>query len=166
MSLRLLVAIAWLTAPLAFAQTAKPTSPGSVDSLEREFFTAIRAGDSRKVLGYVPNNGVNVGSSTQHVTREEIETQFRSHKGLYCRLFDSSCIDTPIRLDNAAPTCSYRELLTHSDNVHTAGSEVTRGGVRQAVLVARVQNKRCPNDKLIDFIFNEQADGWKLFSIP
>jgi hypothetical protein len=34
------------------------------------------------------------------------------------------------------------------------------------VLVARIENKQCPNDKLIDFIFNLEADGWKLFSIP
>jgi hypothetical protein len=43
---------------------------------------------------------------------------------------------------------------------------MTRNGVRQAVLVARIENRQCPGDKLIDFIFNLQADGWKLFSVP
>jgi hypothetical protein len=107
-----------------------------------------------------------VGSNPQHVSRDEIERQLRFHHGLYCKLFDSSCIDTPIQLDNVQRACSYRELLTHSENVHTAASEVTRGGVQQAVLVARIENKECPKDKLIDFIFNLNADGWKLFSIP
>jgi hypothetical protein len=100
------------------------------------------------------------------VSRDEIERQLRFHHGLYCKLFDSSCMDTPIRLDNVQRPCSYRELLTHSEKVHTAASEVTRGGVQQAVLVARIENQQCPNDKLIDFIFNLNADGWKLFSIP
>ncbi len=137
-----------------------------MNTLERNFFSALRAGDSKAILAYVPAGGVNVGPDAQHETRDEIERQLQFHRGLYCKLFDSACIDSPIRLDNAQRACSYRELLTHSDKVRTAASEVTRGGVQQAVLVARIQNAQCPNDKLIDFIFNLQADGWKLFSIP
>ena len=38
--------------------------------------------------------------------------------------------------------------------------------MQQAILVARIESKKCPNDKLIDFIFNLNADGWKLFSLP
>lgn len=144
----------------------KKASSESVSALERNFFAALREGDSRQVLTYVPADGVNVGAKGQHVSREQIEAQFRSRKGLYCKLFDSACIDAPISLDGSAPSCSYRELLTKSDQAHTAASQVTRNGVQQAVLVARIQNSRCPNDKLIDFIFNFQADGWKLFSVP
>ncbi len=43
---------------------------------------------------------------------------------------------------------------------------MTRNGVQQAVLVAEVKNDQCSNAGLIDFIFNLEADGWKLFSIP
>ena len=75
-------------------------------------------------------------------------------------------MQAPINLDNSARTCSYRELLTDSKNVHTAASQITRNGVRQAVLVARIKNDQCPNQTLIDFVFNLDADGWKLFSIP
>ena len=135
-------------------------------ALEREFFTAIREGNARKVLSYVPERGVDLGPQTQHATRAEVEQQFLAHRGLYCRLFDSSCIDAPINLDNSARACSYRELLTNSKKVRTAASEMTRNGVQQAVLVARIENNDCPNGKLIDFIFNLEADGWKLFSIP
>ena len=84
----------------------------------------------------------------------------------YCRLFDSSCIDAPLNLGNSARICSDRELLTRSEKVRTASSEVTRNGVQQAVLVAEVKNDQCSNSRLIDFIFNLDADGWKLFSIP
>jgi hypothetical protein len=38
--------------------------------------------------------------------------------------------------------------------------------VRQAILVARVNDEQCPDTKLIDFIFNAESEGWKLFSIP
>lgn len=103
---------------------------------------------------------------TQHVSRKEIEEQFKSHRGLFCKLFDSSCIDAEINLGNSLRTCSDRELLTQSDKVRTASSEVTRSGVQQAVLVAEVKNDQCSNAGLIDFIFNLNADGWKLFSIP
>jgi hypothetical protein len=144
----------------------KDTHPQSLQSLERDFFDALRAGNSSKILSYVPEGGVNVGSQAQHTSRDDIQQQFQSHQGLYCKLFDSSCINTPIDLENSAPSCSYRELLTHSKRVRTAGSEITRNGVQQAVLVAQVENSQCPKDKLIDFIFNLHAGGWKLFSVP
>ena len=150
----------------AIAQSKAASTPENVNTLERKFFTALRNGDTDAILAYIPEGGVNVGTKADRVSRDEVERQLRFHHGLYCTLFDSSCIDTPIQLDNAQRPCSYRELLTHSENVRTAASEVTRGGVEQAVLVARIQNKQCPNDKLIDFIFNLNADGWKLFSIP
>jgi hypothetical protein len=159
-----------LLASWAAAQSKSESSHAGdhepVSVLERKFLAALRAGNSDTVLSYVSGGGVNVGSSPQHVSRDEIERQLRFHHGLYCKLFDSTCIDTPIQLDNAQRACSYRELLTHSEQVHTAASEMTRNGVQQAVLVARIENKQCPNDKLIDFIFNLEADGWKLFSIP
>lgn len=144
----------------------KTSSHEAVATLERNFFAALREGDDRKLLSYIPEGGVDVGTNGHHETRERIEQQFHLHQGLYCKLFDSSCINAPIDLGNSARTCSYRELLTASEKVRTASSEVTRNGVQQAVLVARIENKQCPNDKLIDFIFNLDADGWKLFSIP
>jgi hypothetical protein len=133
--------------------------------LQREFFDAIRAGNTQKVLSYIAK-GVNVGAEAKHVTQDQVEQEFLAHRGLYCILFDSSCIQAPINLENSARTCSYRELLTHSKDVHTAASEITRNEVRQAVVVARIKNDGCPNQKLIDFVFNLDADGWKLFSIP
>jgi hypothetical protein len=153
---------------LAQASSHSPKSGRSPSpaSLEQDFFAAIRAGDSSKILSYVPERGVNVGPEAQHVSRDEVEQQFQFHRGLYCKLFDSSCIDAAINLGNSARGCSYRELLTHSEKVRTAASEVTRGGVMQAVLVAQIKNDQCPNQKLIDVIFNLQADGWKLFSVP
>lgn len=166
----LVVAIAAALGVAAAAQstteTGKSSSHEPVSALEQKFFSALRSGDSDVILAYIPEGGVNVGANPQHVSHDEAERQLRFHHGLYCKLFDSSCIDTPIQLDNVQRACSYRELLTHSEKVHTAASEVTRGGVQQAILVARIENKQCPNDKLIDFIFNLNAEGWKLFSIP
>ena len=115
----------------------------------------MRSGNSKAILAYVPESGATVGA--QHATRDEIEKQLQQHRGVYCKLFASSCL---------SGACSYRELLTRSDKVRTAATAVTRNGVQQAVLVAQVQNQRCPDQKLIDFIFNLQGDSWKLFSIP
>ena len=153
---------------MATAQASAPAEKPAESSktLEQEFFAALRSGDSGKVLSYIPERGVSVGSNAQHVSRKEIEEQFKSHRGLFCKLFDSSCIDAEINLGNSLRTCSDRELLTHSEKVRTASSEVTRNGVQQAVLVAEVKNDQCSNAGLIDFIFNLDADGWKLFSIP
>ena len=139
----------------------------SATELEHVFFAAVRAGDAKQVLAYVPEGGVNVGSKAEHLTRAEVEDQLTQHTGLYCKLFESSCIQSEIRLDNSSVrACSYRELLTKSSKVRTAASETTRNGVRQAILVAEVKNDNCSGVGLIDFIFNLQADGWKLFSIP
>ncbi len=135
-------------------------------TLERDFFAAIRDGDAKKFLSYVSERGVNVGSQAEHVSRDDVERQLATHHGIYCRLFDSSCIDAPIRLDASARACSDRELLTHSSKVRKAATETTRNGVRQAILVAELKNDDCPADRLIDFIFNLEAGGWKLFSMP
>ena len=153
------------------AQSASPSSAAPATGsppavLEREFFTAIREGDAKKTLSYVPEQGVDVGPRREHVSRAEIEQQFAQHRGLYCKLFDSSCIQSPIKLDASARACSYRELLTHSEKVRTAATEAVRGGVRQAILVAEVKNDQCAGLGLMDFIFNEGHSGWELFSAP
>ena len=134
--------------------------------LERDFFAVIRSGDALKFLSYVPEDGVILGRDTQPTTRAEIESQLTNRKGLYCQLFDSSCIQSTIKLDASFPTCSNLELLTQSEKVRTASTETTRNNVRQAILVAEVHNQKCGGPVLVDFIFNYHQGGWKLFSIP
>jgi hypothetical protein len=138
----------------------------SASTLERDFFAILRAGSSDQFLSYVPEDGVNVGGDAKSTTRAEIQDQFSHRSGLYCKLFDSTCMQANEKVDAGAHPCSYRELLTRSEKVRTASTETTRNGVRQAILVAEVQNQRCPGPVLIDFIFNYQQGSWKLFSIP
>lgn len=165
----LMAALGFMCAGRVMAQSSSTKSKAETKvtpaALQREFFDAIRAGDTQKVLSYIAK-GVNVGPEMQHVTQDQVEQEFLAHRGLYCKLFESSCIQAPINLGNSVRSCSYRELLTHSKDVHTAASEITRNDVPQAVLVARIKNDGCPNQNLIDFVFNLDADGWKLFSIP
>ncbi len=139
----------------------------SSSQLEKDFFAVVRSGDGTKFLTYVSEGGVNVGRDAQHLSRAEVEDQLTHHSGLYCKLFDSACIQSEIKLDQSnVRACSYRELLTQSKDVHTAATETTRNGVRQAILVARMKNDTCSGVGLVDFIFNLQSDGWRLFSIP
>ena len=98
---------------------AKPAAI-SASTLEQDFFAIVRRGDTAQFLTYVPEDGVNVGPNAQLTTRSEIEDQFAHHSGLYCTLFDSSCIQSTIKLDASTPPCSYRELLTQSEKVRTA----------------------------------------------
>jgi hypothetical protein len=135
-------------------------------ALERDFFAIVRNGDALQFLSYVPQDGVNLGRDAEHSTRDEIVDQLTHRTGLYCRLFDSSCIPQTAKGDPTVQQCSHRELLTQSEKVRTAATETTRNGVRQAILVAEVHNQKCPDQLLIDFIFNYQQGGWKLFSIP
>jgi hypothetical protein len=158
-------------APAQSASSGESRAPHAAISpqtaaLERDFFAAIRAGDAGKFLSYVPKEGIHVGPQAQPVGRAEVEAQLSHRRGLYCKLFDSSCIDTPIKLDAGARACSDRELLTRSERVRTAASETVRNGVRQAILVAEVKNKRCGGAHLVDFIFNYVEGEWKLFSAP
>jgi hypothetical protein len=154
--------------PAPPADSGRSTKPadGSPAELERELFATIRSGDALKFLSYIPQDGVNLGRDAQHTTRAEIENQFTNRKGLYCQLFDSSCIQSTIKPDASFPACSDRELLTQSEKVRTASTETTRNNVRQAILVAEVHNQKCGGPVLIDFIFNYHQGGWKLFSIP
>lgn len=168
--LRLLLLIAPLLA-VAQSSSGKPSAPpGNTATtaleLERRFFAILRNGDALQFLSYVPEDGVNLGRYAEHATRAEIEDQLTHHTGLYCKLFDSACLPSGAKPDPAVQPCSYRELLTQSGNVRTASTEATRNGVRQAILVAEVHNQKCSGPALIDFIFNYQQGGWKLFSIP
>ncbi len=161
--------------PASSSATASTTGSGApsksraipAQQLEKDFFALLRSGDEKRILSYVSDGGVNVGRDAQHLTRAEAEDQVTHHTGLYCKLFDSSCIQSEIKLDQSnVRACSYRELLTKSQEVHTAATEATRNGIKQAILVARVKNDNCAGVGLVDFIFNLQSDGWKLFSIP
>jgi len=163
--------IVWCLALIVLPTAAQPDTAAasrkaSAQALRQEFFDALKQGDAKRVLQYVPPQGINTGARPEHVTHAEVEQQFLHHRGLYCRLFDSSCIETSIRLDASAASCSYRELLNHSESVRTAASETVRSGVTQAILVAEVKNSRCGGTRLIDFIFNREGDGWRLFSVP
>src|SRR5262249_11132906 len=109
----------------------KPVAPAV---LEREFFAVIRNGDALQFLSYVSEDGVHLGRYADHTTRAEVEDQLTHRTGLYCKLFDSSCIQPD--KTGTLKSCSYRELLTQSDRVRTASTEATRNNVRQAILVA------------------------------
>ncbi len=148
------------------AKTPQASISPQTAALERDFFAAIREGSTKKFLTYVPQEGLHIGPQAAPTSRAEIEDQLSHHRGLYCRLFDSSCIDAPIKLDASARACSDRELLTHSEKVRTAASETVRNSVRQAILVAEVKNDQCGGASLIDFIFNDVQAEWKLFSVP
>ena len=147
------------------AASAKAAAP-TTSELEQKFFAIVRSGDALGFLSYVPEDGVNLGRDAQNSTRASIEDQLTHRTGLYCKLFESSCIPPPARPDPGVQLCSYRELLTQSEKVRTASTGLTRNGVRQAILVAQVQNEKCGGAVLIDFIFNYHHAGWKLFSIP
>jgi len=138
----------------------------TASELERQVFGIVYEGDALRFLGYVPEDGVNLGRDAVHASRNEVEKQLTNRIGLYCKLFDSSCLHPAGKSDSPSQVCSYRELLTHSEKVRTASTETTRNHVRQAIVVAEVQNAKCGGHLLIDFIFNYQQGGWKLFSIP
>lgn len=144
--------------PASPTKTATPTT----SELEQKFLAIVRNGDALQFLGYVPEDGANLGRDAEHATRAAIEDQLTHRTGLYCKLFDTACLQA----GGPAGACSYRELLTQSEKVRTASTETTRNGVRQAILVAQVQNQKCGGAVLIDFIFNYHQGGWKLFSIP
>jgi hypothetical protein len=162
---RMAVGALMLNASFLLAQGSpdKPPVP-AVSRLERSFFAILRNGDGLQFLSYVSEDGVNLGRYAEHATKTEIEEQLTKKKDLYCKLFDTTCLH-PAAGDHG-PSCSYRELLNQSEKVRTASTETTRNNVRQAILVAEVQNDKCGGHVLIDFIFNQQSGGWKLFSIP
>jgi hypothetical protein len=167
---KVLLVCVFVLAPLSIGAQSSGNAPpqGTVGTatLKTDFIDGIRSGNTGKFLSYVAAGGLNVGSEPRHESRSEVEQQLAHRKGLYCKLFDSSCIQTEIKLDASARACSYREALEHSKNPRIAATETVRNGVRQAILAAQVNAEQCPDLKLIDFIFNYQGDGWKLFSVP
>jgi hypothetical protein len=159
-------AAAQSSSPSGASKASRTSLSPQTAALERNFFAAIRQGDARKFLSYVPEEGLHVGPQAKLVSRAEVEEQLSHRRDLYCKLFDSSCIEAPIKLDASSRACSDRELLTHSEKVRTAASETVRNGVRQAILVAEVKSNRCGGTNIVDFIFNYVHGEWKLFSVP
>jgi hypothetical protein len=147
------------------APPAKTALPRPLE-LEQKFFDILRSGDALQLLSYVPEDGINLGRDAENTSRRDIEEQLTHRTGLYCKLFDTSCLQPSGTSGPTSQVCSYRELLTQSEKVRTASTETTRNNVRQAILVAEVQNAKCGGHLLIDVIFNHQQGGWKLFSIP
>jgi hypothetical protein len=172
-ALRSLVWLTLLLGPALAVAQANPDKPAAdkaaatpVAELEQQVFDVLRQGDALKFLSYVAEDGVNIGRDAEHATRDAVAEQLAQRKGLYCKLFDSACLQSSGEDKASAQSCSYRELLTQSEKVRMASTETKRNGVRQAILVAQVQNQKCGGAVLIDFIFNYQKGGWKLFSIP
>ncbi len=147
-------------------RAAQSSTSKETETLKRDFIAVLREGNTQKFLSYVPVEGLNLGSQPQHETRDDVAQQLEHHRGLYCKLFDTSCLEAPIKLDASARGCSYREALNKSKNPRIAATETVRNGVTQAILVAQPNAKQCPGNKLIDFIFNYDHGGWKLFSVP
>jgi hypothetical protein len=162
----LLCGAATLLAQTVTGKAAAKAVPPTPSELEQKVFAIVREGDALRFLGYVPEDGVNLGRDAMHTSRAAVEEQLTHRTGLYCKLFDTSCLPKPAESEPSPQICSYRELLTQSEKVRTASTETTRNHVRQAILVAEVQNAKCGGHLLIDFIFNYHHDGWKLFSIP
>src|ERR1035438_8464493 len=131
----------------AAAQSASPpgasrTPHASISpqtaALERDFFAALRQANATKFLSYVPEEGLHVGPQAQPLSRAEVEEQLSHRRGLYCKLFNSSCIDTAIKLDTSSRSCSDRELLTRSEKVLSTARETAGNGVLQPLLAPQV----------------------------
>src|ERR1019366_8336587 len=107
-------AAAQSAAPSSTSRTPHASISPQTAALEHDFFAAIRQGNAKKFLSYVPEEGLHVGPQAKPVSRAEVEEQLSHRRDLYCKLFDSSCIEAPIKLDASSRVCSDRELLTHS----------------------------------------------------
>ena len=110
MVLLLLYAPIWALgqAEAGHAASTKTVAVLTPAALESEFFAVVREGDALKFLSYISEEGVNLGRDAQHASRDAVEEQLTHRTGLYCKLFDTACLNDG--------DCSYRELLTQSEN--------------------------------------------------
>ena len=74
---------------------------------------AARANPDVRLAVLAPEREVNIDQQVSI-----LEDQITNQRGVYCKLFDSACIQSEIQLDNSTVhACSYRELLTKSKKV-------------------------------------------------
>ncbi len=136
---------------------------GELLRLQEEFLSTIASGKPDRFLEYLAGDGVYIGVDGPRMSAQDIQDEIRSHRCVYCLLFDTVCLRQET---HNSSICSYKELLSSPTqrNAHTSARVFERK--EQAEIIVDVRNTRCDKTETLNFVFNKQASQWKLVAIP
>jgi hypothetical protein len=159
--------LAWMTQIIVGQSSDVPSD--ELRHLQNGFLEVLRKKDTAKFLSYIGVGGVAFGIDGKFQTRKEIANEFRSKRGAYCFLFDSTCKRaTPTNGGRGAIRfCSVYELLKLAKDVKAETTLGSYQGKPQTYVRITPQVLSCSNgSKPVEFIFKRFMDGWKLVAVP
>jgi hypothetical protein len=137
--------------------------PRDLEELEQSLVLSIKAKDAESFLGLVSDGGMYLGVDAEKSSKKAIADQIGARKGVYCLLFESACLSAETRRE----TCSYSQLLSDSDEVHTSTTLGNFDNHAQVEITLMVRNYKCNSGpESLNFIFNHEPSGWRLVAIP
>jgi hypothetical protein len=152
----------WL--PLALSQKTAADSPDVVPDavlVARKTLDALRNGDSDFLLTVVDRSGIFMGIDTPKMSVARFKEDLAAKRGVYCVIFDSSCLGEKWRGNSGSPS-SIREILLKQPVRMSLPSKVEGAQKVRAVVVCKDDGS---GEVLLTFVFRHAGDNWKLQQI-
>jgi hypothetical protein len=161
---------------LSSAQTQPKAAecPVSVsrDELQKELsritfraIEAIKSGQPERLMPLFSSTGVEVGVDGPKMSLGSIRNEMSGRTGIYCLIFDSSCLATEMNAGRKKAGLSSfdGEILSYRDYLMKK-----RPAVRAKLwaISQRCGGSATTEDTYIDLEFQRQVDGWRITAIP
>lgn len=137
-----------------------------------QFIDAVKSGESKTFLALVSRQGVVFGVDVPPLSFEMIRTQISRKQGVYCGLFDTSCLrqgDARERANLGVPASkepiySIREQLRQANSLNVRAG-VSRAGASWLGLVT-VELRKDLFQSPLEFEFVYEEGRWRLSGLP
>ena len=156
-----------LLAAFACPSVGQSAQDNTVLALQSQLIEILKAKDTTGFLSLIGPSGVTFGVDADNEFKEQVAEQFEQKRAAYCVLFDSKCLsrETPHKR-LSLPPCSAHDLVSRANGWSMEHQTGERNGSSQLHLILKPNNEFCSNGKdLVEFVFTEFADGWKLVAV-
>jgi hypothetical protein len=173
LTLILLLTLTFLLATLS--ATAEPPKQSAaerqLETTTRNLVAALKNGTPASVLPFLSSRGVVLDMDGERASLAEVRRQFARRSGLYCRWFDTPCLQHEIEdqsggvfTQHTSEPRSYRDIIRLAEKTEfTVAIDPDRPSQGSASVC--LHGAKLSNDGagyLLEFGFEHTASGWKL----
>lgn len=171
LALFVLLFVAALSPAQSAKKPAKTPAQRQLETTTRALLSALQAGSPAAVAPYISSRGLVVDMDGERLTPAELRRQFAGKTGLYCRWFDTPCLQREmeeqsggILTQRTAEPRAYRELLRlaarRDFTVTIHPDQPDRGAV--SVCLHGPKLSATGAGYLLEFGFERVAGRWRL----